>query len=87
MKKICAVRDRAVDSFDQPFFVLTAMQAIRIFSDEVNRRESQMNAHPEDYDLYVLGTYNDQDGSVVGETPHMLTSGKEVFKGSDNLPF
>lgn len=79
-KKICSVRDRAIDAFGQPFTVHTIGEAIRVFSDEVNRRESPMFSHPDDYDLYVIATFDDVDGSVVGEKPHMVSTGKEVFK-------
>ena len=84
MKKICAVRDRAIDSFDRPFFAHTVQEAIRVFSDEVNRPQSPMNAHADDYDLYLLGTYEEQDGTVQAEKPAMIAAGKEVFKRSED---
>lgn len=85
MKKICAVRDRAIDAFGQPIFCHTVSEAIRAFADQVNNRQSPMNSHPEDYDLYLIGTYADEDGSLVGEKPQMIAAGKEVFKESASL--
>lgn len=63
---IVAVKDRAADAFMRPFFVPTANMAIRSFMDEVNRDapDNQMFAHPEDFDLYELGLYDDNTGRI-----------------------
>lgn len=63
---IVAVRDKKCDCFSRPFFAQTPAAAIRSFSDEVNRahEENPYYKHPEDYALYELGQYNDEDGSI-----------------------
>lgn len=77
--KIVAVRDRALDSFGTPFFVYAVGQAIRSFDDEINRPDSPMGQHPEDYDLYELGEYFEQAGTIQAvSTPRMLAIGKDV---------
>ena len=63
-KMMCAVKDRALDAFMQPFFVDSIGVAVRSFSDEVNRAESPMNSHPEDYDLYHVGFFDEDTGNV-----------------------
>lgn len=78
MLKVCAVRDRAVDSFMQPIFVRAVGQATRSFVDEVNKPDSPMFAHPEDYDLYMIGDYDDEKGVLIGCDPKMIVTGKEV---------
>lgn len=79
IRKVCAVRDRAVDGYGQPIFVVAQGQAIRSFIDEINNRESSMFNHPEDYDLYFLGDYDDDTGLLVACTPpKMLCVGKDV---------
>lgn len=60
-----AVRDRQLDTFMRPFTAQAIGQAIRSFKDETNRKESEINAHPEDYELYQLGTFNEQTGAVT----------------------
>lgn len=82
--QICAVRDRAVDGFMQPFFVPAIGLALRSFSDEVNRPESPMYAHPEDYDLFHIGTYDDQKGALLPLDPRQLAIGKDMSR--KNLP-
>lgn len=82
---ICAVRDRAVDQFNTPFFVAALGQAVRSFSDEVNRvaEGNQMNMHPEDFDLYTLGSYESDDGSFVTDKPRMVAVGKDHARMAD----
>jgi len=56
---VCAVKDRAVDAFNRPIYVPTIGVAVRSFTDEVNRKDSELANHPEDYDLYELGQWDD----------------------------
>lgn len=76
---VCAVRDRAVDAFGQPFFVVAVGQAVRSFKDEVNNAGSAIGNHPDDYDLYHIGDYDDASGSIVGISPVMLAVGKSLI--------
>lgn len=59
-----AIKDRATDAFQVPFFTHTVGQAMRMFIDAVNTKDSQMGAHPEDYDLYELGYFNEDTGEI-----------------------
>lgn len=80
--KIVAVRDRAADVFGQPYFVASLGAAIRSFGDEVNRKaeNNPLNAHPEDFDLYELGSYNDELGSFETFQPRQIAIGKEHLR-------
>lgn len=84
IRVICAVRDRATVSFGQPIFVVALGEAHRSFVDEVNRDGSPFNAHPEDYDLYELGTYDDGIGRIVmlPEGPRQVAIGKDLIRSS-----
>lgn len=66
---ICAVRDRQLDAFMRPFAAQSRGQAIRSFSDETNRADSELNRHPEDYELYELGSFNDDTGELTATKP------------------
>lgn len=78
--KIVAVRDRAADVFAQPFFVASIGVAIRSFTDEVNRKDENNGfyKHPEDFDLYLMGEYDDSDGSFECMQPKQICVGKDV---------
>ena len=77
---IYAIKDRAADAFGRPFFCPTDGVAIRSFMDEVGRQdpENQLFQHPDDFDLYRLGSYDDSDGSFSEPVPKLLTLGKQV---------
>lgn len=66
---VCAVRDKQAGVFGQPFCVPAVGLAVRGFSDQVNRRESDnpLNRHPEDFELYRLGSYDDTTGEFSRE--------------------
>lgn len=75
---VCAVRDRAMDAFMQPFFCQARGVANRSFADEINKKDSPFHAHPEDFDLYELGVYDDNTGFIKShERPEMLAIGKD----------
>ncbi|WNK12898.1 MAG: nonstructural protein [Microvirus sp.] len=78
---VCVIRDRAIDAFGVPIFVAAIGQAVRSFTDEVNRKGegNQMNMHPEDFDLYVLGTYNGDLGTFDAASPRQIAIGKDVY--------
>lgn len=78
MKLICAVRDRAIDSFGTPIFVSARGEAMRSFVDTVTDPQSPFYKHPEDYDLYLLGAYDDATGELIPEKPSMLMTAKEI---------
>lgn len=78
---VCAVKDRAADAFGRPFFVPTQGVAIRSFMDEVLRdaADNQLHQHPDDFDLYELGSFDDSNGMIVMlSEPKLLMLGKQV---------
>jgi hypothetical protein len=78
--QIVTVRDRTADVFGQPFFVARIGQAIRSFSDEVNSTssDSAIAKHPEDFDLYELGTFDDETASFETFVPRQVAIGKDL---------
>lgn len=78
--KVLVVRDRATDSFGNPMFFRHVNEGLRAFADEVNRADSQVAAHPEDYDLYLLGDFDPSTGLFACETPRQLAIGKDMVR-------
>lgn len=76
--KVVCIRDRAVDAFGVPVFVAAVGQAIRSFTDEINNENSAFNKHPEDYDLYFVGEFDDSDGSFTLDKPKQIAVGKDL---------
>lgn len=82
MKLILAsVKDRAAEAYGRPMFVPSIGVAIRSFSDEINRSdtENQLYNHPDDFDLYEFGEFDDSTGLFnLHEQPKLLSLGKQV---------
>lgn len=79
---VCAVRDRAVDAFGQPFFVRHKNEAIRSFKEEINRDGSVFKNHPDDYDLYHLGAFDDGSGRLDPAEPELIAIGKSLVNNT-----
>lgn len=80
---ICALRDRQIDAYGQPFFTVHTGTAIRSFGDAVNMKDSTDNIrkHPEDFDLYMLGTFDDSTAHFdLLVPPRMLAVGKDQVR-------
>lgn len=60
----CSIRDSAVDSFMRPFYVRSTGEAVRAFTDSVNGSENSMKAHPDDYELYHIGFFDEEAGKL-----------------------
>lgn len=66
MKQLIAtVYDQAVGAFMQPFFCRSKSEAIRSFTDAVDKSDTPFCVHPEDYTLFVIGEYDDLSGNIV----------------------
>ena len=61
-QKIFSIRDSKADYYTTPFFVKTMGEAERMFKDIIRDEKSQLNKHPEDFDLYYMGLYDDNTG-------------------------
>lgn len=83
--KVLAIRDRAIDAYGQPFYSASVGGAVRSFSDEINnnREGNQLNKHPEDFDLFLLGEFDDNTGEFDITRPAQVAVGKDLLiKGS-----
>lgn len=75
--KLFTIRDSAANVYGVPFFVAHAGQAMRMFSDECKGDKSVMGTHPEDFELFHIGEYNDENASFEVEIP------RSIMRGSD----
>lgn len=63
--KVYTVYDSKAEMYLQPFFMRAKGEALRAFSDMCNDEKTQFGAHPEDYTLFEIGTYDDSKGKFV----------------------
>lgn len=66
---LISIKDRAVDAFQPIASVRAHGEALRAFQDLITQNE-RYKAHPDDYDLYLVGYFDDQTGEVYTGTVH-----------------
>lgn len=79
---ILVMRDITANVFGQPNFVASVGGAIRGFADQVNdpKRDTVVSQHPEDFELYKLGTYDDETATFELLTrPEQVATGKNLL--------
>lgn len=69
---IFSVYDSKAEAYLPPFFLPTKASALRAFGDAAVDPKHQFAAHPEDYTLFELGTYDESTGVIV---PHEVKIG------------
>jgi hypothetical protein len=67
--KLFSVHDRASETFNRPMFLAAKGVAIRHFQDEANNTESPICQHPEDYELFYIGDFNDETAQLTSCRP------------------
>lgn len=77
--KVFAVRDMKAEAFLQPFFSPTSGAALRAFGDACDKTDSPFHAHPSDYILFEIGTYDDATGLLTHLAPPKLLSSAVDF--------
>lgn len=83
LKRMFAIKDRALDAYNQPFTLTTTAQAVRSFTDEINSDpdRSGVAKHPDDYDLYIIAHYDDQNGQIFPlDKPELVVRGKDLVR-------
>lgn len=68
MLQIFAIFDAAAEVYMRPFYAQSRGEAIRAFSDLVDDQEHPIGKHPEDYSLFVVGSFDPQTGAVSSLT-------------------
>lgn len=65
--RVFSVYDSAAKCYSHPFYVPREEQALRAFTDATNSPNHEFGKHPADYTLFLLGEFDDADGTY---TPH-----------------
>lgn len=80
---ICSLKDRAINAYNRPFVVRTTAEAVRSLTDEANTKDSEISKHPEDYDLYLIGYFDDQTGDITDENtdlPNLIVRCQDLIR-------
>lgn len=76
---IYCVRDN-VNGFVQPTFDVYEANQVRQFTYAVNQ-PGMMNFKPEDFSLYVVGSYDSDTGIVESCEPRLIVHAVDVYRG------
>ena len=75
---VFSIRDKAT-CFMSPIVDVSEKSAIRNFARAVNNPDGLMEFAPGDFDLYQIGTYDDQTGKLEALSPVvMIASGSNM---------
>lgn len=59
---VMAAYDKKAKAYALPFFSPQVAVAVRQFGEAANTPDHQVCKHPEDFSLFLLGTFNDENG-------------------------
>lgn len=82
LQKFFGVKDLAVQAFNDPGVAGSPGGVIRAFADQANDGKSEIARHPEDYELYELGTFDTDSGRVapLEEGPRLLARAVDLVR-------
>lgn len=80
IRGVYLIRDTALGSFLIPMFFQSEGAARRAFADEVNRsaEDNIMFQHPEHFQLYYAGSYDDASGLITCDSPTFVVDALAV---------
>ena len=81
IKLVFTVYDQKAEAYLQPFFMAGRGEAIRAFADLVNEPGHMFNKHPEDFTLFLLGSYDEGKGTFdCNKSPASLGTAIEWYQ-------
>lgn len=83
-----SVYDRKALQYHPPFFASTDGQAVRSFGDLANDLNTNIGRHPADFVLFLIGFYDDSNGSLESTNPvqHVADAQALVQKSAELFP-
>lgn len=80
---IVSVYDSAAEVYSKPFFDVSIGAALRAFMDAVSNKESQLNAHPEHFSLWILGNFDQSNAEIdLLPVPERIAKAHDMVKTS-----
>lgn len=81
------VYDTATSAYMRPFFCHSNGEAVRLFTDTCNDKNTPIGSHPADYILFRIGTYDDANALLDSILPLNLGSALEFIKHNEGFPY
>lgn len=81
---VFSIFDSAAAAYTRPFYCAADAQAVRMFSDLVANKETEVGKHPEDYALVRIGIFDDANAKLDAEKVLTLVTGLEIAARAQN---
>lgn len=80
LQVVVSIKDQASGAYSRPVFVAARGQAVRSFSDELARPDSELHRHPNDFELHCLAQFDDTTGTfyALQDGPEVLVRGRDL---------
>lgn len=72
MKLLFSIRDNATETYTQVMFMTARGEAMRMFKNACQDENSMLNKNPEDFDLYLIGTWDEQTGEFTNNNERII---------------
>lgn len=74
---LVALYDRATEGHAPVMTVNTRNEAIRSFRQAVNDPQTPIHGNPTDFELYVIGQYDDQAGTITAVNRELIARAED----------
>lgn len=61
--KVFTIYDSKAETYSKPFYMTATGEAVRAFGDLANNQDTDIGKHPEDYTLFAIAEFNDNNGT------------------------
>lgn len=80
--RIYTIYDNKAKDYSAPFFQRTDVNAVRTFAATVNNSQEGNTIHdaPADFDLYHIGSFDQNTGTITPVEPALIINGEKVKK-------
>lgn len=75
--------DRKTGVYTMPFYAVTRGQAQRTLADGMQEPNSIVGRHPEDFQLFQVGTFDDDQGEMSSEGRGFVINAEELVPGHE----
>lgn len=82
--KAFSIKDTKVGIFNAPWFQPSHGEAERSFMKLANNQNSDISSYPQDFDLYHIGSYDDETSQLSNEqVPTLVMKGVDAKRKSE----
>lgn len=82
MINVYAIFDCKADIFIQPWFARTDAEAMRLLDQAVKQQGHEFQEHAEDYSLWRIGTWDEDEGLITGVVKMKLAEAHTLLRGA-----